>query len=33
MINLFIQKRIKLWDVDIHSDNHVRYNKYLSSLE
>jgi hypothetical protein len=24
---------IKLWDVDICSDNHVHYNKYLSSLE
>jgi hypothetical protein len=24
---------LSLWDVDIRSDNHVHYNKYLSSLE
>jgi hypothetical protein len=22
-----------MWDVDIRSDNHIHYNKYLSSLE
>jgi hypothetical protein len=22
-----------LWDVDIRSDSHIHYNKYLSSLE
>jgi hypothetical protein len=30
---LELWRQRKLWDVDIHSDNHVHYNIYLSSLE
>jgi hypothetical protein len=33
LLLLLVPMKKYLWDVDIHSDNHVHYNKYLSSVQ